>query len=459
MDERRGVMDGSGHDELVRSWSRALRAPGDSAPADPAADQFLHWLVDDLAKALTSTQFDASAGARVGAALATMEVGVDDVPAVSAPILWGLVEPDAGPAAVTRMSILLTKLGEGYGTHRQRRIAAHHAEQAEPTRQSDARYRVVFENAAVAIAVGDTNGILLDANQKLADMIGVPVDELRGISVYEFAHPEDRERIRRLVYEKLVPKRGGTVKLEQQIGRVDGSYGWASFSITFVEGAAGHPNYLLAVGEDVTEQHRMRQELHRQARHDPLTGLPNRRQLLERLDAVMNEAGGHEQIGLCFVDLDRFKHINDRYGHGTGDRVLTAVADRLHTSVQDMDCLVARIGGDEFVALVPPPVDAWKMGRVADSLLGALADPVTTNSHRVQVSASIGAVLTTVQSGQAETLIDAADTGLYRAKNNGKAQWVLHMLADGVVTEAELDLDPDRLNRYIPTEDLPDPDS
>ncbi|GGL02884.1 diguanylate cyclase domain-containing protein [Nocardia jinanensis] len=443
-------MDGSGHDELVRSWSRALRATGEPAPSGSDIDQLLHWLVHDLAGALTATPFDPTAGARAGAALATVDVDMDYALEVSAPILWSLVGPEADPGAVTRMSILLTKLGEGFGAHRQLRFAAHSTGEAQSTRQSDQRYRVVFENAAVAIAVGDTNGVLLDVNQKLADMIGVPIDELRGISVYEFAHPEDRERIRKLVYEKLVPNRRGTVKLEQQIGRADGSYGWASFSITFVVGGEGHPNYLLAVGEDVTEQHRMRQELHRQARHDPLTGLPNRRQLLERLDTVMAEANGHEQIGLCFVDLDRFKHINDRYGHGTGDRVLTAVAGRLLESVQDLDCLVARIGGDEFVALVPPPVDAWKISRVADNLLGALTDPVTTNSHRVQVSASIGAVLTTVQSGQAETLIDAADTGLYRAKKNGKSQWVLHMLAD------DADSDPDRLNRYISTEAPPD---
>lgn len=448
-------MDGSEHDELVRSWSRALRATG--APALPGSDNdaLLYWLVSDFAEALTATPFDPTAGARIGAALATVDVGIDDVPAVSAPILANLAGPGADPATVTRMAILLAKLGEGFGAHRQQRFAAGGEGGDRADRRSDERYRVVFENAAVAIAIGDTNGVLLDANQKLADMIGVPIDELRGISVYEFAHPEDRERIRNLVYQKLVPNRQGTVKLEQQLGRVDGSYGWASFSITFVEGGADHPNYLLAVGEDVTEQHRMRQELHRQARHDQLTGLANRRQLLERLDTVMSEAGGHEQIGLCFVDLDRFKHINDRYGHGTGDRVLAAVADRLNASVQGLDCLVARIGGDEFVALVPPPVDIWKMGRVADSLLGALTDPVTTGNHRVQVSASIGAVLTTVQSGQAETLIDAADTGLYRAKNNGKSQWVLHLLADGA------EADPEQLNRYIPTtdsaDDRPDP--
>lgn len=439
-------MDESGRHDLVRAWSRALRANGDSPPSARYIDQLLRWLVDDLTYALTATPFDPDAGARAGAALANAGLTTPDVIAASAPFLWSLTGPDADPETVRRMSVLLAKLGEGFGARRQMQFLPPERRD-EVTQRSDDRFRVVFDNAAVAIAIGDTNGVLLDVNQVLADMIGVPADELRGISVYEFAHPADRERIRKLVYEQLVPNKRGTVKLEQQIGRSDGSYGWASFSITFVEGGEGHPNYLLAMGEDVTEQHRMREELHRQARHDPLTGLPNRRHLLERLETMISDAHARDNIGLCFVDLDRFKHINDRYGHGIGDKVLTAVAGRLHKSVQDFDCMVARIGGDEFVTLVAPPVDDSRMAVVANRLLGALNEPVGVGNHRLQVSASIGAVVTAVEGGQAEVLLDAADTGLYHAKNNGKARWVLHTLDTDPNAEAE------RLNRYIPEED------
>ncbi|NKY55196.1 diguanylate cyclase domain-containing protein [Nocardia flavorosea] len=415
------------HSELVRAWSAALHATSGSAPSDPSIHHLLSWLVHDLAHALTTTPFDFGAGARAGAALAAADLPAPDVVATSVPVLWSLASPVGDPETTRRMAVLLAKLGEGFGIRRQMLFAPPDAP-GEVSQRMDERFRVVFDNAAVAIAIGDTNGVLLNANRALADMIGVPADDLRGISVYEFAHPEDRERIRRMVYERLVPHKQGAVKLEQQIGRADGSYGWAAFSITFVEGRDGHPDYLLAVGEDVTEQHRMREELHRQARHDLLTGLPNRRQLLEWLDSTIRDAGPQDRIGLCFVDLDRFKYINDRYGHGTGDKVLTAVANRLNDSVVELDCLVARIGGDEFVTLVPPPVDDDRMTEVAERLLGALSDPVTTGGHRLTVSASIGAVVTTVEGGQAEALLDAADTGLYHAKNSGKAQWVLHTL-------------------------------
>lgn len=417
-------MTGSERQELVRSWSEALTAAGWGAPGGADLDDLLDGLAGDLARALVVTPFDADAGARAGAALVTTGLTSDDVVAASAPVLRSLAGPDPDEEVSRRVAILLAKFGEGFGWRRQLLFSS--LEPDERMRRVDERYRVVFENAAVAIAIGDTNGVLLDVNQVLAEMIGVPVEQLRGISVYEFAHPEDRARIRKMVYERLVPNKRGAVKLEQQIARADGSYGWASFSITFVEGRPGHPNYLLAVGEDVTEQHRMRDELRRQARHDPLTGLPNRRHLLERLDATINGAGAEDCIGLCFVDLDRFKHVNDRFGHGVGDKVLAAVAERLQQSVQDLDCLVARIGGDEFVALVPPPVDDQRMALVANRLLDALAEPLDAGNHELHVSASIGAVMTTVSDGHAEALLEAADTGLYHAKNNGKAQWVLH---------------------------------
>lgn len=165
-------------------------------------------------------------------------------------------------------------------------------------------------------------------------------------------------------------------------------------------------------------------ELHHQARHDPLTGLPNRRHLLERIDAAI-AAAGEDDIGLCFADLDHFKEVNDRFGHGTGDQVLAVVADRLRDSVRGSDCMIARIGGDEFVALIPPPADDARIRTIANLLLTALAEPIVVAGHPLRLSASIGAVLTAVAGAHAEALLDAADTGLYEAKSTGKGRWIL----------------------------------
>ncbi len=406
---------------MANVWWRALQAVAEGSVSVPDPEAVLLGMVEELVSGLEAEPFDASVGLRVGAGLAAVGLVGPAVPSTSAQVLYGLAEHETAPDSGRRLAALLAAVGQGYEA--QSRDAASHAR-----RLYDERFRVVFDNAAIAIAIGDTDGTLLDVNRGLAEMIGVPAETLRGVSVYDFAHPNDREGIRTLVYEKLVPAGAGTVKLEQRIRRADDSYGWASFAITFVKGVDGQSDYLLAVGEDVTEQHRMREELHRQARHDPLTGLPNRRHLIERIDAMIADARNGDRAGLCFVDIDRFKHINDRYGHGTGDQILTAVAERLQDSVRGSGCLVARIGGDEFVALVPPPASDHRVATVANSLLEALVDPITAGDRRLRMSISIGAVVTAVAGADAESLLDAADTGLYRAKADGKGRWVLHIL-------------------------------
>ncbi|MFF3573755.1 diguanylate cyclase domain-containing protein [Nocardia jiangxiensis] len=118
------------------------------------------------------------------------------------------------------------------------------------------------------------------------------------------------------------------------------------------------------------------EELHRQAHHDPLTGLPNRRMLTERVDELIATAQPEDRAGFCFADLDHFKAINDRYGHNVGDKALSAVAACLRKSVRDHHCLLARIDGDEFVVLIPPPASTSRTTLNADRLLSALADPI-----------------------------------------------------------------------------------
>ncbi|MFR9751873.1 diguanylate cyclase domain-containing protein [Nocardia sp. 004] len=426
---------------LADAWWRTLRTLIVDSVSVSDPEVVLLGLLEDLVLGLEAEVFDASVGARVGAGLVSMGVVGPTVLSASAQVLYWLAERSADPRTGRRLAALLAAVGQGYET----RLYADGERQPEAVCQvnraagqvnratyevspaGSEHFRVVFDNAAIAIGIGDTDGTLLDANRGLAEMIGVPVETLRGISVYDFAHPNDRDAIRTLVYEKLVPAGAGTVKLEQRILRADHSYGWAAFAITFVKGAAGHSDYLLAIGEDVTEQHRMREELHRQARHDPLTGLPNRRHLIERIDTMIACADHGDRAGLCFVDIDRFKHVNDCYGHGTGDQILTAVAARLRDSVRDSSCLIARIGGDEFVALIPPPASDHQVATVADSLLESLIEPIIIGDRRLRMSVSIGAVLTPVAGADAESLLDAADTGLYRAKADGKGRWVLHI--------------------------------
>ncbi|GAA5078287.1 hypothetical protein GCM10023319_16460 [Nocardia iowensis] len=437
------VVEETERTSLAHEWWHALSAVCRMPVPPHETLRLLASLVSALETGLHADPFDAVAAADAGAALVAAGVMGREVPAVSAQVLYRMVERCHRPDSGGRLAALLAAFGQGYGAelHRQFFLERQSVEQAreEARRAADERFRAVFDNAAVAIAIVDTDFALLDANRGLADVIGVSVEDLRGVSVYDFVHPDDRDNIRTLVYGQLVPNGKGTVKLEQRLVRADGSYGWASFAITFVKGVGRQADYLLAVGEDVTEQHRLRDELHRQARHDLLTGLPNRRHLLERVEAMIATADLGDRVGLCFIDIDGFKSINDRYGHGTGDQVLAAVAGRLRDSVLDFGCPVARIGGDEFVAVIPPPADNSSVSAVANSLQSALVDPVSIDALRLRMSASIGAVLAAVSGTQAESLLDAADTALYRAKADGKDRWVLHTLEPHIDRRATAD--------------------
>ncbi|WP_433207723.1 diguanylate cyclase domain-containing protein [Nocardia sp. CA-107356] len=389
-------------------------------------------MIGELSAALEADPFDVRAGVRVGAALSTAQFTDPRVPTLSAQVLHRLADYSDRPDARQRLAGLLAALGQGHQEHMDQSRNAQPAADR-PTEQNDrdnqdARYRILFDNTAVAIAIGDTDGTLLEANRGLADMIGVPVESLRGISVYDFAHPDDRDEIRALLYDKLVPAGEGTVNLDRRLVRADGSVGWMSFAISYVKGTDGQPDYLLAIGADATEQHRLQQELRRQARHDPLTGLPNRRYLLDRIEELIATADEGDRAGLCFADLDHFKHINDRFGHGMGDKVLVAIATRLQDELQEHGCLISRLGGDEFVVLVPPPATADRITVIADQLMSVFSDAITIDGHQLRIAASIGAVVTPIAGANAESLLDAADASLYYAKTNLKGHWVLHTL-------------------------------
>ncbi|WP_319945321.1 sensor domain-containing diguanylate cyclase [Nocardia macrotermitis] len=410
------MLESMDRNALVAAWWRELSATGEG-PAEPeVARGLLTRLVDALASVFLAREFDATAANGIGEALADAGWTDATVPIRTVQVLQPLIEGCARPGAGARFALITAALAQGHqmGLTRQ-----------QLRKDQNARFRIVFDSADIAIAIGDTDGTLVDTNRGLAQMIGVPVEQLRGISIYDFAHPDDQEEIRALIFDKLVPAGEGSVKLERRLLRKDGTVGWVAFSITYVQGTEGHGDYLLAVGEDVTERHRLQQELHWQARHDPLTGLPNRRCLLERIESASSEVGDDDQVGLCFVDLDRFKPINDMYGHGTGDRVLTEVAARFGDSVREQDCLIARIGGDEFVALIPPPAENDVVTTIVDQLQSSLLEPISVDGHQLHVSASIGAIVTPLAGSDAESLLDSADTVLYLAKANHKGRSVL----------------------------------
>jgi diguanylate cyclase (GGDEF)-like protein len=179
---------------------------------------------------------------------------------------------------------------------------------------------------------------------------------------------------------------------------------------------------------DISEQVLLEEELRHRALHDSLTGLPNRELFLDRIDHAvrrLRRSGG--LVGMLFVDLDGFKSVNDRFGHGAGDRVLEITADRLRAVSRGTDSC-ARFGGDEFGVLLEDLHDPAAAGGIARRIVDTLTEPMDLDGQVVMIGASVGIALGTGPEG-AEELIHRADLAMYRAKTEGKGRTAVYDLA------------------------------
>jgi diguanylate cyclase (GGDEF)-like protein len=171
-------------------------------------------------------------------------------------------------------------------------------------------------------------------------------------------------------------------------------------------------------------------QLRHQATHDPLTGLPNRAAVFGRLAAAL-ESGRDTRVALCYLDLDGFKAINDRYGHEAGDELLIAVARRIGETARCYGALPGRIGGDEFVVVAEVSPGIGGMVRLADSILGEVSRPISLRAGRVAISVCAGIAECAAGSPASASLIADADAALYQAKSSGPGRWAVRGTAHG----------------------------
>ncbi len=270
-----------------------------------------------------------------------------------------------------------------------------------------------------AIVTLDPEGRVLSWNAGAERIKGYRAADVIGRPFEIFYTPEDVERGRPGVHLADAAARGH-VSFEAWRVRADGSRFWGDVLITAVYGP-GHE--LRGFGEIVRDSTRTRQfqrELMRQALHDPLTGLPNRALLLDRMwKALARLERNAEAVAVFFVDLDGFKAVNDTFGHQAGDQVLVEVAGRLRGVVRTQDT-VGRLSGDEFVVLcegLPPQMPA-RITAIADRLVTSLAQPVLLGNRPLAIGASIGVAVTDRADSEPEKLLRQADTAMYEAKRS-----------------------------------------
>ncbi|MFE7811002.1 putative bifunctional diguanylate cyclase/phosphodiesterase [Streptomyces sp. NPDC057433] len=307
-------------------------------------------------------------------------------------------------------------------------------------------YRSVFAAAPLAMAVVGRDGRVISANGTLAALLGRAPDTLTGAVAADLVDLSSDARAWH-AYRDLLSGRQGRLRCTRRLKHPEGHSLWVQVSVAPLppeEGAAhrehdahdghGAPGVLLSVA-DVSARHELQARLRHLQMHDPVTRLPNRTLFFERLTAALEaesyQESGTGRIGLCSLDLDGFKAINDALGHRVGDRLLAAVAERLTLCAEEAGrsrgCtpLVARLGGDEFALLVEDSTGTEQLAELAESVLGAIQDPFDVAGQRLSVSASIGVVERHAAGTTPTALMQAADTTLYWAKADGKSRWTL----------------------------------
>lgn len=319
------------------------------------------------------------------------------------PWLWAAVH-GGFIAALAFASMITWRANEGVRAH---------------LRASERRFHSAFDDAPIGMALLDRDGRFVAVNRALVAKSGYHRDELLQLPVWALC-----ERSVRAQHAAMWPISEDLRDAEHALERKDGSLAWGLWSFSQLRDASETVDSYVVQILDVTARREAEAQLAYQAHHDPLTGLPNRTQLAERLDeALARGASARRGVAVIFVDLDNFKVINDSLGHDAGDRLLRNVAERLRRVLRPED-LLARFGGDELAVCLEQVDEPQRALRVADRMATALRAPFVLDGEQRFVTASFGIAIAGPDDADRspETMLRDADAAMYRAKERGKAR-------------------------------------
>lgn len=285
-------------------------------------------------------------------------------------------------------------------------------------------YLTLFEELPTMIWRLASDGTCDYVNKAWLDFTGRTLQEEMGDGWIQCIHPEDLDGFKEKLFEALGKKEA--VSKEVRAQRKDGQWRWILLVAKPFLGLEGEFSGYIGACYDITERKQQEQNLHLQATHDPLTALPNRRLLQDRMEVALAQGVRKgTKVAVIMLDLDDFKLINDELGHRAGDEILVEVAKRLKGMVRAGDT-VARLGGDEFVIVLPEMASARVSQRVARRILAGFKEPFHWKGKEILLKASLGLSIFPDHGGQAEDLIQRADQALYRAKAMGGDRVVLY---------------------------------
>jgi diguanylate cyclase (GGDEF)-like protein/PAS domain S-box-containing protein len=427
---------------LARRWRAAVARTSLVSMSQPALLDVLLGLAEEVLAAVAAPVVDPDRGAAVGARL--VQAHLVEVTALQSTltVLGDELAPYAARAGgAVRVAEVLGAVAAGYAEALRERTRAEQEQimAAVMTARitAEARFEAVFDVASIGIAVCHVDGEVLEVNRALCDILGYPADELVGRQFWELVHPDDEPGLWQRV-KQLATGAIEHLRVEKPYYRKDGTHVLTDLVLSLVDDPDGRPRYVVAMADDITEQRRLQDRLSHQATHDPLTGLPNRTLFFDRLDGALaaldgsddnprDEDGGHTGcgVGVCYLDLDGFKAVNDTLGHEIGDVLLRALGRRLEAKLGGAGHLVARLGGDEFLVLVEPCPDMAQLERVAAEALAVVRHPVRVGGRDVALSASAGVVRHNGDATTTAELMTAADTTMYWAKSHGRDRYAV----------------------------------
>jgi diguanylate cyclase (GGDEF)-like protein/PAS domain S-box-containing protein len=286
-------------------------------------------------------------------------------------------------------------------------------------RNSEERYRTLVESSTDAILMLDQERNAVTCNQAFLDLFGYQKSEVEGQSI-RIVHPSE-ESFR--AYGKAtypLVERVGSLREEWDLMRKDGTIFSAEIVTSPIRSLDGTTTGYICIIRNITERKRAEEELAYMATHDSLTGLPNRTLFSDRLTMALTQARrSQKNISVMLLDLDYFKDVNDTLGHSTGDQLLRAVGNRLSGLLRKGDT-IARIGGDEFLLLLPELRQIEYATTLAQKILEAFREPFSFNNHQLHITTSIGIAIFPDDGDNADTLMKSADIAMYRAKNKGR---------------------------------------
>lgn len=322
-------------------------------------------------------------------------------------------------------SLLFDKDGNVTGAIESLRNITEKKETENALKRSEEKYRQIFDNTIEGIFQTTSEGQFLSANPPLAKILGFssPDEMLRicnDIAHEIYVDKEDRQQFLKRLNENETLQ-----AFETRLYKKDRSIIWVSINARSVRDCSGKTLYYEGTIEDITQRKKAEETIRKLAYHDALTGLPNRPLFNDRLTLGMSNADRNKKsVVVMLLDLDKFKHINDTLGHNVGDMLLQSVSNRLTKILRKSDT-VARMGGDEFLIMIPDVKMKDYADFVARKIIGSFYAPFMLKGHKINVTTSIGVAIYPDDGKDIETLIKTADIAMYEAKKAGRNNYRL----------------------------------